>query len=218
MFIGRTHQHQQRLKNHINECVNSYTCYILVDEVRSGDYYASNTVKPKNKEHLSSQIVTVMICEKIIDVPRQHNECCLIHYLCTYPSMRERGYASTLVKSVFSSPDMYNKKVYCVTALPDELTRRKGVFDEEDLKSNDVWNTIASRKSIKAFLEKFISQRYKTNHTSKRGKKAKKGSTKGETEIIAMDKDNVKGEGKATQDVQGEAAQWKHHQLKIICS
>ena len=93
MFIGKTHQHLERLKNHINECVNSYTTYILVDEVSNRDYYASNSNKTRNRDHLSAQIVTVMICENYVHVPRQQNHCCLIHYLCTYPSMRKRGYA-----------------------------------------------------------------------------------------------------------------------------
>ena len=137
MFLGKTHQHQERLKNHINECVNSYTTYILVDEVSNEDYYASNSNKIRNKNHFLAQIVTVMICEKYVHVPRQQNQCCLIHYLCTYPSMRERGYALTLMKCFFSSGEMI-KKEYCVTALPKGFTRRRGNFLKEDLDNNDV--------------------------------------------------------------------------------
>ena len=113
---------QEKLKHHINECVNSYTTYILVDKVSNGDFYASSSDKTRtndktrNKDHKSSRIVTVMICEKYVHVERQHHHCCLIHYLCTYPSMRERGYASTLMKCVFQEEgELYNKKNYCVT-------------------------------------------------------------------------------------------------------
>ena len=95
------------LKNHINECVNSYTTYILVDEVKNKEYYTSTSGskrtkhKEQNPEKKASRIVSVMICEKNVHVDGQCHHFCLIHYLCTYPSMRERGYASTLIKCVF---------------------------------------------------------------------------------------------------------------------
>ena len=73
MFVGRTEQCHERLKNHINECVNMYATYILVYEVRNRDYYASNSNKTRNKDHESAQIVTVMICEMHVHVARQHH-------------------------------------------------------------------------------------------------------------------------------------------------
>ena len=126
----------------------------MVDEVSNGDYYASNSNKSRNKDHLSAQILTVMICEKYVHVPRQQNQCCLIHYLCTYPSMRERGYASMLMKRVYSQGEMVNKKIYCVTVLPKRFTRRRGNSLNEDLDSNDVWSSIASRRRMSPFFEK----------------------------------------------------------------
>ena len=111
------------LKHHINECVNSYTSYILVDKVLDKDYYASSPDSNRTVQFVhgpkaaSSRIVSVMICEMNIHVQHQHHHCCLIHYLCTHPSMRQRGYASTLIKSALKeNGDLYNNKIYCVTS------------------------------------------------------------------------------------------------------
>ena len=80
-----------------------------------------------------------MIYEKQIHVARQHHHCCLFHYLCIYPSMREKGYAPTLMNCVLREEgEMVNKKIYCVASLPKGYSRKIFSFQQEDIDRNDV--------------------------------------------------------------------------------
>ena len=79
--------------------------------------------------------------------------------------MRERGYASTLMKCVFQeNGELYNKKIYCITSLPKGYSRKRFLYLKEDLARNDVWKKVSQRKKYDAFFQKFAFQRYKTQH------------------------------------------------------
>ena len=116
-----------------------------------------------------------MICEMNIHVQHQHHRCCLIHYLCTHPSMRQRGYASTLMKCAFQeNGDLHNNKIYCVTSLPKGYSQKQFYFLKEDLARNDVWKQVSERKTFDAFFDKFAFKRYKKSHCNQSKKIIKK--------------------------------------------
>ena len=58
-----------------------------------------------------------MVCELEIIVGSRKTSSSLIHFLCTYPTMQCRGYASKLIQTVFQQEAFQNKSVYAVTQL-----------------------------------------------------------------------------------------------------
>ena len=106
--------------------------------------------------------------------------------------MRERGYASTLMKSAFQeNGDLYNNKNNCVTSLPKGYIRKICFFLKEDLARNDVWKKLSQRKSFNAFFDKFAFQRYKTPHCNQSKDIIKKAGKVSDTDLV---KEQKKGE------------------------
>mmetsp|Transcript_52528 Transcript_52528/g.52885 ORF Transcript_52528/g.52885 Transcript_52528/m.52885 type:complete len:122 (-) Transcript_52528:620-985(-) len=59
-----------------------------------------------------------MVCELDVHVGPKKVSSSLIHYICTYPTMQCRGYASKVMKLVFEQDTFCNKVVYAVSKLP----------------------------------------------------------------------------------------------------
>ena len=81
-----------------------------------------------------ARIVSLMVLEKHVFV-RQEMPSSLIHYLCTYPSMQGKGYATKFLKMVFDQDSMYNKVVYAVMKFPPFHIPN---FGKIKMKSDDV--------------------------------------------------------------------------------
>ena len=64
------------------------------------------------------RIVCIMVCELDILVGPKKVSSSLIHYICTYPTMQCRGYATKVMKLVFEQDTLCNKVVYAVSKLP----------------------------------------------------------------------------------------------------
>ena len=93
---------------------------MLVDKVLNRDYYLGVTQKDIiNPDEICERIVCTMVCELDILVGYQKKSSSLIHYLCTYPTMQCRGYATKVMKMVFEQEHLKNKSVYVVTKLPE---------------------------------------------------------------------------------------------------
>ena len=65
-----------------------------------------------------AMIVSLMVLEKYVFAGQENVLSSLIHYVCTYPSMQGKGYATKTLKMFFEQSSMCNKVFYAVTKLP----------------------------------------------------------------------------------------------------
>ena len=92
---------------------------MLIDKVKNEDYYLGVKNGLMDPDEICDRIVCIMVCELDILIGSRKKSSSLIHYLCTYPTMKCRGYASKLMKTVFEQDVFQNKTVYAVTKLPE---------------------------------------------------------------------------------------------------
>ena len=102
-----------------------------------------------------------MVVEKLIHVTTTRLESCLIHFLCTYPTLQGRGYAKRLMAVVFSQPDMMNKKIYAVTRLPEGYEPIDVIKTEEDRVLFEKFAFYSDMNKI--FFEKMFFTGYKNS-------------------------------------------------------
>jgi len=156
---------EKTFKTHIKTTVDHYTTYFLIDSVKNSEYYIGEDLLEMEPAALCPRIVSLMVLEKDVRV-MDEDPACLIHYLCTYPSMQGKGYATKILKMVFDQEYLSKKVVYAVTKLPPQHTTNLGKIDKEH---NDV--QIPARLKLmlkhntendsKEFFRKFYFEEFK---------------------------------------------------------
>ena len=89
-----------RFHSYVNECVEQFTTYALFDKVSNFDYYFGEDNEKLKNEKTRTRIIFVMVCERLVTITSAHQSSCLIHYICTYPSLQGRGYTKQIMKVV----------------------------------------------------------------------------------------------------------------------
>jgi hypothetical protein len=131
---------KKRLKQNIEDVINKYSCYFLVDSVMNSRYYAEDKIKCINPGEKADHIVSCMILEKDVIVNENYCEkevkkgknkkatvnvwnektrdkrACIIHFICTKKGLEGQFYGRRLLKTVFTNEkDLHNKTVYGVS-------------------------------------------------------------------------------------------------------
>ena len=86
--------------------------------MKNSDYFLGMKKDGIDPDKKKDRIVCIMVYELDILVGPKKVSSSLIHYLCTYPTMQGRGYASKVMKQVFEQEALINKVVYAVSKLP----------------------------------------------------------------------------------------------------
>jgi hypothetical protein len=131
---------RKKLKQNIEDVINKYSCYFLVDSVMNSQYYANDKIKCINPGEKADHIVSCMILEKDVIVNENYCEkevqkgknkkatvnvwnektrdkqACIIHFICTKSGLESRSYGRRLLKTVFSNEkDLHKKTVYGIS-------------------------------------------------------------------------------------------------------
>ena len=135
----------KEFKAHISNTVDKYSSYVFIDKVKNHDYYLGMKKGGINPDEDFDRIVCIMVCELDIVVCHKKVSSSLIHYLCTYPTMEGRGYASKVMKLVFEQHALCNKIVYAVSKLPSLHAKS---YSTMDLDCPDVKNSTKMQKIL----------------------------------------------------------------------
>ena len=98
---------EKTFKTHIKTSVEQYTTYVLIDKINNTEYFNGTNLYKMDPNEECARIVSLMVLEKHV-FAGQEKSSSLIHYLCTYPSMQGKGYATKMLKMILN-------KIRCVT-------------------------------------------------------------------------------------------------------
>ena len=156
------------LKTHIKNIVAKCSTYVLIDKVKNSEYFIGTKRDDMDPDEKCARIVSVMVMEKNIFLGPHKKSSSLIHYLCTYPSMHDRGYASKILRLVFDPDVLCNKVVYAVTKLPYCFI---ATYGKMRIDSDDVKNPLKMKNVLKLTLhdssgvfKRFKFTRFKNIH------------------------------------------------------
>jgi hypothetical protein len=133
-------KNRKKLLQNIDDVVNKYSCYFLVDSVNNGVYYAKDDIMCMNPGEKADHIVSCMILEKDVIVnenycekeakqviknkrpvsvwteKKRDKQACIIHFICTKSGLESQSYGRRLLKTVFSNEkDLQHKTVYGIS-------------------------------------------------------------------------------------------------------
>ena len=131
---------RKKLQKNIDDVVDKYSCYFLVDSVNNGVYYAEDDVVPMNFSEKADHIVSCMILEKDVIVNKNYwvkdskpvivnnapvrgrtekkgdKLACIIHFICTKSGLESQSYGRRLLQTVFKNDkDLLKKTVYGIS-------------------------------------------------------------------------------------------------------
>ena len=99
--------------------------------MKNKDFYLGMKKSGFDPDKEVDRIVCIMVCELDVEVGRKKVSSSLIHYICTYPTMKCKGYATKVLKLVFAQESLSNKVVYAVSKIPLSHVPTHSIVDLE---------------------------------------------------------------------------------------
>ena len=116
---------KKQLHDHVLKCTQMFNTYFAVDYVNNKEYQ-KQLVDDYGQQKCfvygdgkALQIVCAAIVEEKVRVRKikGHSNCCIIHYIATHSGHEFNGYASDMLRMLWSHHVFQNRTVYFVTQL-----------------------------------------------------------------------------------------------------